>query len=251
MATGCPIRPSDVSDMLELIAACKQYRRRETLVHALHPITLSIDKGEYVALIGPSGSGKTTLLTLLGGMLAPTSGEVVFEGRSLYGLSVTERARVRNERIGFVFQQFNLVPWLTALENVQLPLCLYGTESPMQKSRALALLERFGLAERADHRPSELSAGQQQRVALARTLVTDPGLILADEPTGNLDPESRRLVLETFRDMHAEGRTIVLVTHDPVVSAAAGRVLQLNAGRVSEGLTTLSAEPVPPDADAA
>lgn len=220
--------------MLQLISAAKQYQRRRSRVDALRPTTLTIQSGEFVAVVGPSGSGKTTLLCLLGGMLTPTSGKVLFEGRSLYDLPVRERARLRNERMGFVFQHFNLVPWLTALENVQLPLCLYGAEAHIQRSRAAELLAQFGLADRADHRPSELSAGQQQRVALARTLVTDPTLILADEPTGNLDPESRRVVLEALHTLQREGKTIVLVTHDQAIAAAAPRVLRIDEGVVRE-----------------
>lgn len=220
--------------MLELLSAAKQYQRRLSRVEALRPTSLVIRQGEFVAVVGPSGSGKTTLLSLLGGMLAPTSGQVLFEGRSLYDLPARERARLRNERIGFVFQHFNLVPWLTALENVQLPLCLYGAEAHIQRSRAEELLARFGLADRADHRPGELSAGQQQRVALARTLVTDPTLILADEPTGNLDPESRRVVLEALHAIHREGKTIVLVTHDQAIAAAAPRLLRIDDGVVRE-----------------
>ncbi|MFV0445244.1 MAG: ABC transporter ATP-binding protein [Planctomycetaceae bacterium] len=220
--------------MLSLQSISKSYTRRNTRVDALRSTTLSVAKGEFVALIGPSGSGKTTLLSMLGGMLAPTTGQILLEGRSLYDLPVAERSRLRNEQIGFVFQHFNLVPWLTAAENVALPLCLYGTDTHIQQTRAMELLTRFGLADRAEHKPSELSAGQQQRVALARTLVTDPQLILADEPTGNLDPDSRALVLESLHAIHQEGRTIVLVTHDHAVSATAQRVLRIADGDVRE-----------------
>lgn len=225
--------------MLQLVDVAKQYQRRQSRVDALRPTSLTIPAGEFVAVVGPSGSGKTTLLSLLGGMLSPTAGQVLFEGRSLYDLPVRERARLRNEQIGFVFQHFNLVLWLTALENVQLPLCLYGAEAHIQRSRGEELLARFGLADRADHHPSELSAGQQQRVALARTLITDPKLILADEPTGNLDPESRRVVLEALHGIHREGRTIVMVTHDHSIAAGAQRVLRIDDGTVRE--TSLAA----------
>jgi putative ABC transport system ATP-binding protein len=220
--------------VLDVLSANKSYLRRGASVEALRPTTLSIATGEFVAVIGPSGSGKTTLLSMLGGMLAPTSGQVLLEKRSLYDLPVSERSRLRNELIGFVFQHFNLIPWLSAVENVALPLCLYGADSRVQRTRAMELLERFGLADRAEHRPGELSAGQQQRVALARTLVTDPRLVLADEPTGNLDPESRSLVLGALRDIHREGRTIVLVTHDQAVSSEAQRVVRIDAGAVRE-----------------
>ncbi len=220
--------------MIELHQVRKQYQRRDQVVDALRPVSLTISSGEFVAIVGPSGSGKTTLLSLLGGMLSPTSGRVTLGGRAVYELSVAERARMRNEQIGFVFQHFNLIPWLTAVENVQLPLSLYGTDRHVQQTRACELLERFGLSQRRDHRPGELSAGQQQRVALARTLITNPPLILADEPTGNLDPSSREVVLDVLHESHAEGKTIVLVTHDLAVAAAAGRTLQIVDGQVSE-----------------
>jgi putative ABC transport system ATP-binding protein len=194
---------------------------------------LEIATGEYVALVGPSGSGKTTLLSLLGGMLSPTSGQVLFDGKSLYDLSVAERTRIRRERIGFVFQAFNLVPYLSALENVQVPLFLAGLSAGEQRDRATAALERFGLRERLLHKPTELSIGQQQRVALARTLVTDPRIILADEPTGNLDPENRQLVLQILDECRGAGRTVVMVTHDPVAAERAERRLRLADGVVA------------------
>jgi putative ABC transport system ATP-binding protein len=194
-----------------------------------------------VAIVGPSGSGKTTLLSMLGGMLAPSGGRVLFEGESLFEVSVARRARIRNERIGFVFQSFNLVPYLTALENVELPLCLFGSEADVQRTRAAALLARFGLADRMDHKPAELSSGQQQRVALARTLVMDPPLVLADEPTGNLDAQARQTVLEALASFHREGRTIVLVTHDPAAAALASRCLRITSGQVCEAGPVASA----------
>jgi putative ABC transport system ATP-binding protein len=219
--------------MLQLDSIHKQYHRRGSSVEALRPTSLTIDAGDFVALIGPSGSGKTTMLSILGGMLAPTSGKLLLDGESMYDLSTAHRARLRNAKIGFVFQHFNLIPWLSALENVQLPLSLYSTDSELdQQAQAEELLDQFGLAERMSHRPSELSAGQQQRVALARALVTNPRLILADEPTGNLDPDSREVVLRALADFHAEGRTIVLVTHDHSVSSAASRSLRIADGEV-------------------
>jgi putative ABC transport system ATP-binding protein len=226
--------------MLQLESVAKQYTARAggrpavRPIDALLPTTLTIERGEFVAVVGPSGSGKTTLLSIVGGMLAPTAGRVVFEGESLFDLPVSRRARIRNERIGFLFQSFNLVPWLTAIENVQLPLCLFGSEADVQRSRAAKLLAQFGLADRFDHKPAELSTGQQQRVALARTLVMDPPLILADEPTGNLDPLARQLVLDALGGFHREGRTIVLVTHDPAAAGLASRSLRIVAGQVSQ-----------------
>ncbi len=219
--------------MLRLEAVNKTFTRRWSAVVALQPTTLEIGAGEYVAVVGPSGSGKTTLLSVLGGMLAPTSGKVFLDGHSLYDLSVAERTRVRGRMIGFVFQSFNLVPYLSALENVQVPLYLNGIGPKEQRERALAVLERVGLADRVSHKPGELSVGQQQRVALARTLANDPVLILADEPTGNLDPATREQVLAMFAGFNQEGRTIVMVTHDPVAAQQAGRVLDLANGAVT------------------
>ena len=221
--------------MLRLEAACKTYIRHGKAVEALRPTSLDIRAGEYVAVVGPSGCGKSTFLTVVGGMLAPTTGRVLLEGRSLYDLTVSQRAAVRGTRIGFVFQTFNLVPYLTALENVQVPLYLAGVAPREQRRRATAGLERVGLADRLGHKPSELSVGQQQRVALARTLVNDPALILADEPTGNLDPEAREQALSLFDTFHGEGRTLIVVTHDPAVAARAGRSLRMEAGGVTEG----------------
>jgi putative ABC transport system ATP-binding protein len=218
--------------MYRLQNVVKRYVRHYEEVVAFQAAQLTIAKGEYVAIIGSSGSGKTTLLSMLGGMLAPTFGDVFLEDVSLYGLSVSERARIRQERIGFVFQSFNLVPYLTALENVQVPLCLAGVPDDEQERRAVHLLEQLGLTDRLRHKPSELSVGQQQRVALARTLAHSPRIILADEPTGNLDPTSRAAVLETFRQLHREGTTIVLVTHDPIVAEQADRQLTIQGGRL-------------------
>ena len=219
--------------MFSLQQVRKTYTKHGTTVEALRPTDLEVAGGEYVALVGHSGSGKSTLLSILGGMLAPTSGTVLVDGKPLYSLSATERARLRRERIGFVFQSFNLIPYLTALENVQVPLVLQGTDPAVQRQVAGELLERLGLGERRHHKPCELSVGQQQRVALARTLANDPGIILADEPTGNLDPATREDVLAIFDRFHAEGRTVLVVTHDPAVAARAGRTLRLSDGSVS------------------
>lgn len=216
--------------MFHLQDITKIYRRRQQEVVAFKAASLDIGLGEYVAVVGPSGSGKTTLLSMLGGMLSPDTGKVWFEGESLYNLPIAERTKRRRERIGFVFQTFNLVPYLTALENVQVPLFLHGVSKTEQRVRAVALLEQVGLGNRIEHKPSELSTGQQQRVALARTLANNPRLILADEPTGNLDPESREAVLSMFDKFVSVGRTIVMVTHDPGAAARASRRLRLNDG---------------------
>jgi putative ABC transport system ATP-binding protein len=216
--------------MIRLDEVAKRYRHRNAEVVALQPTTLEIAAGEFVAVIGPSGSGKTTLLSTLGGMLAPTSGKVWLDGRSLYDASAQERAEIRQRRIGFVFQTFNLIPYLSALENVQIPLMLTGSHEHHQQDRAAALLSRVGLEGRLDHKPSELSVGQQQRVALARTLANDPAVVLADEPTGNLDPSTREQVLEFFEELCREGRTVIMVTHDPVAASRAARTIKLADG---------------------
>lgn len=218
--------------MFHLQGITKIYRKRQQEVTAFRADQLDIAAGEYVAVVGPSGSGKTTLLSLLGGMLTPDSGKVLFDGQSLYDLSLNERTRLRRERIGFVFQTFNLVPYLTALENVQVPLYLAGIEVGEQRDRATSLLEQLGLGNRLDHKPGELSTGQQQRVALARTMANNPRLILADEPTGNLDPESREAILALFDGFVGDGRTIVMVTHDPAAAARAGRQVSLRDGMI-------------------
>ena len=218
--------------MFRLLDASKTYRHKQSDVIALRPTTLEISRGEFVAVIGPSGSGKTTLLSMLGAMLAPSAGKVWLEGNSLYDASATQRAQVRYQKIGFVFQTFNLIPYLSAIENVQVPLMLAGALTDEQQQRSMALLTRVGLDCRLDHKPSQLSVGQQQRVALARTLVNDPAVILADEPTGNLDPESREMVLGFFEQLCAEGRTVVMVTHDTAAAERAGRTIRLVSGGV-------------------
>ena len=219
--------------MFRLQDVTKVYSRRGSEVSAFHVESLSIPVGEYAAIVGPSGSGKTTLLSLLGGMLSPSTGSVWLGDVSLYQLSVAERARLRREKIGFVFQTFNLVPYLTAVENVQVPLCLSGMAASEQRARATALLQQVGLGERLNHKPRELSVGQQQRVALARMLANNPAVILADEPTGNLDPDSRRMVLDFFDELHRGGCTIVMVTHDAVASERANTRLCLRDGRIA------------------
>ncbi len=185
-----------------------------------------------MAIVGPSGSGKSTFLHLVGGMLSPTEGKVRIENDSLYDLTSDQRSALRKKKIGFVFQTFNLVPYLTALENVQVPLVLAGLGEEEQRRRAESLLGRVGLSDRLDHKPSELSVGQQQRVALARMLANDPALILADEPTGNLDPETSASIMDFLVELNGEGRTIVMVTHDPRVAARARRALKLVNGSI-------------------
>jgi putative ABC transport system ATP-binding protein len=222
--------------MFRLENVAKHFKHRSREVIALHPTSFEVGTGELLAIVGPSGSGKTTLLSTLGGMLAPTGGTVWFEGRSLYAASPRERAEVRQHRIGFVFQTFNLIPYLTALENVEVPLMLSGAAVSHKHDRAAALLDRVGLSDRLDHKPSELSVGQQQRVALARTLANDPAVILADEPTGNLDPATREAALDFFGELCHEGRTVILVTHDPAAAARAHRTIKLANGGLESDL---------------
>lgn len=220
--------------MYQLENVTKSYERRGQSVTALNSAHLEIADDDFVAIVGPSGSGKTTLLSVLGGMLAPTAGNVTLDGQSLYDLSIEERTAIRAKKIGFVFQTFNLIPWLTACENVQIPLLLAKKNTEEQRNRALEMLERVGLADRVDHRPGELSQGQQQRVALARTLANDPQVILADEPTGNLDSVTRERVLEYLTEFQKDGRTIVMVTHDEAAAAYANRKIRLVEGVIQE-----------------
>ena len=221
--------------MLKMEDVSKHYRHRGQVVAALDHATLQIPRGDFVAVVGPSGSGKSTLLLLLGGMLSPSQGRVLVEDQSIYDLNPDQRARLRREKVGFVFQTFNLVPYLSALENVQVPLFLSKTDETTQKDRAAALLDRVGLGDRLDHKPRELSVGQQQRVALARMLANDPAVILADEPTGNLDPEPSRQIIDHLEEFNQEGRTIVMVTHDPRAAERARHTLCLAGGAVLSG----------------
>jgi len=222
--------------MLKMEDVSKSYQHRGQVVRALDGATVEIVKGDFVSVVGPSGSGKSTLLLMLGGMLSPSSGRVLLRDESIYDLTSDGRARLRKENIGFVFQTFNLVPYLTALENVQIPLFLAGADENDQMETATTLLKRVGLGDRLDHKPMELSVGQQQRVALARMLANNPAIILADEPTGNLDPETADQVIQFFEEFNAEGRTIVMVTHDPKAAERAKKTLRLHDGKiVAEG----------------
>jgi putative ABC transport system ATP-binding protein len=204
-------------------------------VQALDAVDLRVEAGEYVAVEGPSGSGKSTLLLLLGGMLAPSSGRVLHEGRDIYALSSTARAAWRRNTVGFLFQSFHLVPYLSARENVRVPLWLRGRSAAEQRERADALLAQVGLSDRADHKPMELSVGQRQRVALARVLANEPAIVLADEPTGNLDPDNAARVATFLEELPAQGRAVVVVTHDPEVASRATQKLELREGRLVPG----------------
>jgi len=213
----------------------KTYHLGEIDLRVLKGVSLSISRGEFVALMGSSGSGKSTLMNILGCLDRSTSGEYWLDGREISGLSAKERARLRNRIIGFVFQSFNLLPRTTALENVLMPLG-YSREHLSEhhmKGRAEALLEKVGLSDRIEHQPSQLSGGEQQRVAIARSLVNCPQVLLADEPTGNLDSRTSDEILRMFHQLHAEGITIVLVTHDPAVAQHASRIIYVKDGLVT------------------
>ena len=220
--------------VLELHDVTKTYSNGTLAVQALAGITLNVDPGEYVAIMGPSGSGKSTLMNILGCLDVLTTGTYLLAGDDVADLDDDQLADIRNRSIGFVFQQFNLLPALPAWRNVELPLRYAGVPAAQRRERAHAALERVGLAERAEHRPGELSGGQQQRVAVARALASEPALILADEPTGNLDSRSTADVLGLFDELHESGRTIVLITHEADVAERAQRVLHVRDGRLTD-----------------
>jgi len=219
--------------MIELKKVKKTYRMGKIAVDALRGISLSVTAGELVAVVGPSGSGKTTLMNILGCLDVPTSGEYWLEGREVGKLTDNELARLRNQKIGFVFQKFNLLPQLTAWENVQVPLVYAGVKLKERRERALEALQQVGLAERIHHRPNELSGGQQQRVAIARALVTRPSFLLADEPTGNLDSQTGREIIDLLFELNrANGTTVIVVTHDLELARRFPRVVAIQDGQV-------------------
>jgi putative ABC transport system ATP-binding protein len=232
------VNASWASQILRLTDVSKTYATGSIEVAALRDVSFTVQAGDYVAIMGPSGSGKSTLMHILGCLDVPTSGVYELAGQDVSGLSEGELAQIRNARIGFVFQQFNLLPTLSAWRNVALPLCYAGISSAERRARAVAALERVGLGDRIDHRPGELSGGQQQRVAIARALVTDPSLLLADEPTGNLDSASTEDVLQLLDELSESGRTIALITPEADVAARAGRVLRIRDGRLEELVVT-------------
>jgi len=221
--------------LISLDHITKSYTGDVENVVAVDDVSVSVDSGEFVAVVGPSGCGKTTLLLVAGGLLRPDSGQVTIDGADPYSLSTEQRARFRAERIGFVFQQFHLVPYLNVLDNVLAPALVTG--DPTARQRADGLVQRFGLADRVRHRPGQLSTGERQRVALARALLNEPKVILADEPTGNLDGENSNEVLKALQAFANEGGAVLLVTHDPNAVAFAGRKVVLAGGQLAEGVT--------------
>lgn len=208
----------------------KEYRMGTQIVHALRGITFEIRRNEYVAIMGPSGSGKSTMMNMIGCLDTPTSGSYMLNGTDVSTLDDNQLAAIRNKEIGFVFQTFNLLPRSTALANVELPLIYAGMKSTERRLRAIDTLTKVGLADRMDHKPNELSGGQRQRVAVARALVNNPSILLADEPTGNLDSKTGTEIMELFADLHRQGNTIVLVTHEEEIAVHAQRVIRLRDG---------------------
>lgn len=204
------------------------------VVKALNAVSLEVQDGEFISIVGPSGSGKTTFLNVVAGLLTPTSGEVIVDDTSLYKLSLGERTAFRRKRFGFVFQTYNLISYLTAIENVEIPMYLAKVGQAKQKKIARGLLEKVGLKDRLTHLPSELSAGEQQRVAIARALASNASIIFADEPTGNLDVETGRELMMHMKELNASGVTVILVTHDPEIAGFANRVMKIVDGRLCE-----------------
>jgi putative ABC transport system ATP-binding protein len=220
--------------MLHMTGVRKTYSTGVVEVEALRGINLDVDEGEYLAIMGPSGSGKSTLMHIIGCLDVPSAGTYLLDGTDVSSMSEKQLADVRNKKIGFVFQQFNLLASLTALRNVELPMVYAGVPASERKDRAMEALEKVGLAQRVQHRPGELSGGQQQRVSVARALVTNPALILADEPTGNLDSHSTKEILELFEELNEAGRTIVIITHEPDVGERARHLVHIYDGLLRE-----------------
>ena len=220
--------------MIQMKNVTKTYMMGEEAVHALDGVTLTINDGEFVAIIGPSGSGKSTLMNIIGCLDVADTGEYILDGQAIEDYSENELAHIRNQKLGFVFQSFNLLSKLSALENVELPLVYLGVHNRERRQRGREAMELVGLGDRLKHRPTELSGGQQQRVAVARALVTRPSLILADEPTGNLDQKTGQEILRLLRDIHDQGNTVVIITHDEYIAEQATRRIRILDGKVAE-----------------
>ena len=227
-----------MTNIIRIRGLTREYRMGDETILALRGVSLDIRRNEYVAIMGPSGSGKSTMMNVLGCLDTPTGGEYWLNGNEVSRLSDDDLARVRNREIGFVFQMFNLLPRATALHNVELPLVYAGVGAKERRSRAVAALERVGLGQRMEHRPPELSGGQRQRVAIARALVNRPSILLADEPTGNLDSATSEEIMRVFGDLHAAGQTVIMVTHEPDIAAHAERVVVLHDGKVESDRLT-------------
>ncbi len=224
-------------ELIKITGITRNFTLGNETVYVLKGIDLSIRKGEYVALMGPSGSGKSTLMNLLGCLDTPTSGQYILNGKDVSQMSDDELAEIRNKEIGFVFQTFNLLPRTTALDNVALPMVYAGYSKSERKARASEVLGQVGLSDRMDHRPNQLSGGQRQRVAIGRALVNKPSIILADEPTGNLDSKTSVEIMRLFNEIHANGNTVILVTHEEDIAAYAHRVIRLRDGRIESDTT--------------
>lgn len=230
--------------LIEMRNVCKRFPMGDDEIEVLHNVTLSIDEGEFVALMGPSGSGKTTCLEILGALSTPSAGTYHLDGLAIHELGDDELADLRADRMGFVFQTFNLMPRMSALRNVALPLLYAGVTRVARERRAREMLERLGLRHRIDHRPAQLSGGERQRVAIARALVNDPRLLLADEPTGNLDGATGAEILSTFVNLHREGHTLLVVTHSEEVASHAQRIIRLRDGSIEATLDEASSDPL-------
>lgn len=221
-----------MSILIQIEDLCKVYNPGENEVRALDHVNLTVNTGEYVAIIGQSGSGKSTLMNMIGCLDVPTSGEYILNGQNVSHLTDDELSDIRNQEIGFIFQGFNLIPSFTAVENVELPLLYRGIGKRERHELAVKALEKVGLAQRMGHRPSEMSGGQQQRVAIARAIAQAPPVILADEPTGNLDSSSSKEIIQILKELHKEGRTVILITHDNEIAAQAKRVIRIKDGKI-------------------
>jgi len=224
--------------LIDLKDICKIYQMGSTQINALDGLDCTIDKGEYVALMGPSGSGKSTLMNVIGCLDSPSSGTYILNGTNVSTMTDDDLATVRNVEIGFVFQSFNLLPRTSALENVALPLVYAGVAKKERLERAQVVLEKVGLGDRGDHKPNELSGGQRQRVAIARALINNPSIVLADEPTGNLDSKSSLEIMALFEEIHAEGNTVVMVTHEEDIAKYAKRTIRMIDGKMANQYVT-------------
>jgi putative ABC transport system ATP-binding protein len=223
--------------MIQVLNVSKTYHHGQQEIYALNDISLKIEKGDFLSIMGPSGSGKSTLLNLIGGLDQPSMGQIFIDGKPIHGISDDQLTLIRRKRVGFIFQFFNLLPILNAVENVSLPLLLDGVPFSRIREKAIHLLESVGLGSRTEHRPEQLSGGEMQRVAIARALITDPAVILADEPTGNLDSHISEEILVLLKNLNQTGQTIVLVTHDSKAASFGKRIIRLKDGSITEDIS--------------